>query len=141
MHGGAAQHAIVEGLDDLLVLLQRGGHQTTERSAILVGDHHVLRHVHETAGEVTGVGGLQRRIGQTLTGTVGGDEVLQDGQALLEVREDGVLDDVLTATATALLRLGHQAPHAAQLTDLLLGTTGAGVHHHVDGVEALACRS
>ncbi len=137
MHGAAAEHAIVQRFHHFLVLAQRGGHEAAEGSAVVVGDHHVLGHVHESAGEVTGVSGLQRGIGQTLTGTVGGDEVLQDGQTLLEVREDGVLDDVLTAATTALLRLGHQSPHAGELADLLLGTTGTGVHHHVDGVEAL----
>jgi hypothetical protein len=136
MHHGTAQDAVVEAFHHLLVLQQGGGHQTAQRSAVLAGDHHVLRHVHQTAGEVTGVGGLQCGIGQTLAGTVGGDEVLQDGEALLEVREDGVLDDVLSAAA-ALLGLGHQSAHAAELADLLLGTPGAGVHHHVDGVEAL----
>ena len=34
---------------------------------------------------------------------MGRDEVLQDGQTFLEVREDRVLDDVLTAAATAEL--------------------------------------
>jgi hypothetical protein len=33
--------------------------------------------------------------------------------------------------------LGHQAPKAAQLLDLLFGTTRAGVEHHEHGVEAL----
>jgi hypothetical protein len=47
------------------------------RAAILFGNDGILRHVDETAGQVTGVGRLQRRIGQTLTGTVGGVEVLK----------------------------------------------------------------
>src|SRR5690606_8798428 len=33
------------------------------------------------------------------------------------------------------VRLGHQAPHTSQLANLGSGTPGAGVSHHVDGVE------
>src|SRR5690606_616003 len=52
------------------------------RAAVLLADDDVLRDVHQTAGQVTGVGGTQRRVRQTLTGTVRGDEVLQYGQTL-----------------------------------------------------------
>ena len=55
-------------------------------TAIFLGDDRVLRHVHQTTGQVTRVGGLQRGVGQTLTGAVGGVEVFEDGQAFLEVR-------------------------------------------------------
>ena len=111
--------------------------EAADGAAVVLVDDHVLGHVHETARQVTGVGRLEGRVRQTLPGTVRGDEVLEDGQALLEVGQDRVLNDVLTPGCAGLLRLGHQAPHAAQLADLLLGTTGSGVHHHVDGVEAL----
>ena len=57
-------------------------------------------------------------------------EVLVDGQAFLEVRDDRRLDDFAR-------RLGHQAAHAAQLTHLVRRTTGAGVRHHVDRVHRL----
>ncbi len=117
MHDGAAQDPVAQAFHYFLVLQQVGRHQAAKSTAVVVGDHYVLRHVHQSAGEVTGVSGLQRGIGQAFTRTVGGDEILQDGQSFLEVRKDGVLDDVLSAAA--LLRLGHQAAHAAELTDLL----------------------
>ena len=90
-------------------------------------DDDVLRHVDETAGEVTRVGGLERGIGQTLTRAVGRDEVLQHGEAFAEVRRDGGFDDFARG-------LGHQSAHAGELTDLLFGTTSAGVGHDVDRV-------
>ena len=92
--------------------------------------------VDEAAGEVTGVGRLEGGVGQTLTGTVGGDEVFEHGHAFLEVGEDGVLDD-LCALGTCLLGLGHEATHAGELGNLVGGATGTGVEHHEDGVEAL----
>src|SRR6202008_340024 len=70
-------------------------------AAVDLAHDDVLRHVHQTPGQVARVGGPQRGVGQTLAGTVRGDEVLQHGQALAEV----VLDrprDVLA------LRVGHQ---------------------------------
>ncbi len=93
----------------------------------LLRDDDVLRDVDETAGEVAGVGGLECGIGEALARAVGGDEVLQHGEAFTEVRRDGGLDDFAGG-------LGHQAAHAGELTDLLLGAAGAGVGHDVDRV-------
>jgi hypothetical protein len=90
--------------------------------------HQILCDVHQAARQVTGVGRLQRRIGQTLTGAVRRDEVLQNVQAFAEVRGDRRLDD-------RAVRLGHQAAHAGQLANLRRRTARAGVGHHVDGVE------
>ena len=67
---------------------------------------------------------------------MGRDEVLQHRQTFLKVRKDRVLDD-LTAFGTGFLRLGHQTTHTGKLTDLLLRTTGTGIQHHVNRVEAL----
>ena len=105
--------------------------------SVLVDDH-VLRHVHETARQVAGVGGLERRVGQTLAGAVRRDEVLEHGQAFVEVVDDRRLDDLADAAGDLLLRLGHQAAHAGQLADLLAVTARAGVGHHEDRVEAVA---
>ena len=57
-----------------------------------------------------------------------GDEVLEHRQAFHEVRLDRALDDLT-------LRVRHETAHAGQLADLLEGAAGAGVGHHVDGVE------
>ena len=52
--------------------------------SVLANDD-LLRDVDQTAGQVTGVGRTQRRIGQALSGASGGNEVFQDGQAFTEV--------------------------------------------------------
>jgi hypothetical protein len=41
------------------------------RAAVLFGDDDILRHVHQAAGQVAGVGRAQRRVGQTLARAVG----------------------------------------------------------------------
>jgi hypothetical protein len=128
--GDAAQDAVAQRLDDFTALDQRAHGDAVLGRAVVLGDHQVLRHVHQAARQVAGVGGLERRVRQTLTGTVRGDEVLQNVQAFAEVRRDGRLDD-------RAVRLGHQAAHARELADLGSGTPRAGVGHHVDGVERL----
>ena len=54
---------------------------------------------------------FKRGVGQTLAGAVGRVEVLENGQAFLEVRDDRRLDDLAR-------RLGHQAAHAGKLAHL-----------------------
>ena len=130
LHGVAALQALAEGLDDLAVLHDLAGQDAVVGTAVVLPDDDLLGHVHQTAGQVTGVGGTQSGIGHTLTGASGGDEVLQDGQALTEVGLDGDLD----GTAGGI---GHQATHSGQLTDLGGGTTGAGVGHHPDRIVAV----
>src|SRR5690606_27848354 len=88
-------------------------------AAVGLADDDVLRDVDQTPGQVTGVGGAERRVGQTLAGTVVGDEVLQHRQAFAEVRLDRARD-VLT------LRVGHQTAHTRQLDDLGHVTGGTG---------------
>jgi hypothetical protein len=61
---------------------------------------------------------------------VRGDEVLHHGEAFAEVRRDRGFDDVAR-------RLGHQAAHGGELTNLGLRTTGLGRVHQVDAGEAL----
>ena len=94
-------------------------------------DDHVLRHVAEAARQVAGIGRLQRRIGQTLTGAVRRDEVLQHVQAFAEVRGDRRFDDFARG-------LGHQTAHTGKLADLLFRTASAGIGHDVNRVEVAA---
>ena len=112
--------------------------EAQDGAAVLFGDRDVLRHVHEAAREVAGVGRLERGVGQTLTGAVRRDEVLEHREAFTEVRLDRALDDFADAAGELLLRLRHQAAHARQLTDLVARTTRAGVEHHEHRVEAAA---
>ena len=95
-----------------------------------------MRHVNQTACEVSGVGRFHGRVGKTLTGTVRRNEVFQHRHTLFEVREDGVFDNLLSF-GTSLLRLGHQTTHTRELLNLVFRTTGTRVEHHEHGVKAL----
>jgi hypothetical protein len=59
---------------------------------VIFHDYYVLGNVYQTTRQVTGVGRFQGRIGQTLTGTVGRDEVLQYGKTIYKVGEDRVFN-------------------------------------------------
>ena len=128
--GATTQHAVAQGFDDLAAFDNRAHDVAGLRAAIELGHHQVLGHVHQTAGQVTRVGGFQRRVGQTFTRTVGGDEVLQHVQAFAEVGGNRRLDD-------GAVGLGHQTAHTRHLADLGSRAARTGVGHHVDGVERL----
>src|SRR6266404_725076 len=97
-------------------------------AAIAFVDDHVLRHVHEAAGQVAGIGRLERRIRQTLPRAVRGDEVLQHVEAFAEVRGDRRFHNLAG-------RLGHQSAHTGELANLLFRSASAGVRHDVDRVD------
>ncbi len=100
----AADDAVAQRLDDLALFDDGARFDAVHGAAIRLVDDHVLRDVDEAAREVARVGGLERRIGQTLARAVGRDEVLQHREAFTEVRRDRGLDDFAR-------RLGHQAAH------------------------------
>ena len=129
MNRHAAEDALCQRCHHLVVVLDLAAYEAAESAAVLLTDNHVVSHVDQTAGKITGVGGLEGGIGETLAGTVGGDEVFEHAQTLLEVGKNRVLDD-LTAFCAGFLRLGHKTTHTGQLTDLVFRTTGAGVKHH-----------
>ena len=126
----AAEDTFTDAHDHLAAFDQGLGHGAAHGAAVPHDDGRILGHVHQPSGEVAGVGGLERGVGQTLAGAVGGDEVLENAQALAEVGLDRGLDDLAGG-------LGHQAAHPRQLTDLVLGATRARVGHDIDRVEAL----
>src|SRR5690606_23826679 len=126
----AAEYALAERFDHVAAFDVRSHQQTVFGAAVDFGHDQVLGHVDQTTSQVTGVRGLQCGIRQTFTRTVSGDEVLQYVQAFTEVRGDRGLDD-------GAVRLGHQATHTGQLTDLGGATTRTRVRHHVHGVEGL----
>src|SRR5690625_3638964 len=103
------------------VLKDRQG-QTAFGTAVVLPDNHVLGDVYQPSGQVTGVSGPQCRIGQTLTSTVGGDEVLQHRQPVTVVGLDRPRDDLT-------LRVGHQPTHTGDLPHLHPVTGCAGGHH------------
>ena len=133
--GAATEDALIERCDDVLSLLDLTTDNTAERAAVLLGNDHIGGDIDETTGQVTGVGGLECRIGESLAGTVGGDEVVEYGETLLEVGQDRILHR-LSALTTAD-RLGHQTTDTGELLDLIGRSTCTGVHHHVDGIEAV----
>ena len=97
------------------------------RAAVVLTDDDVLRHVHQTAGQVARIGRFQSRVGQTFAGAVRRDEVLQYGQSLAEVSRNRRLDNFPRG-------LSHQSAHPGKLTNLLLRSASAGVRHDVDRV-------
>ena len=119
MNRHAAEYTLSERCHNLVVVLDFGAYESAQGSAVLFVDDYVVGHVDQTAGKITGVGGLERGVGKTLAGTVGRDEVFEHAQTFLEVGENRVLDD-LTAFCAALLGLGHKTAHTGKLTDLIL---------------------
>ena len=115
---------------DVAAVLEVGELHAVHRAAVMFGDDDVLYHVHETTGQITGVGRLEGGVGKTLACAVGGGEVLQHRQPLTEGGGDGRFNDFPG-------RLGHEAAHAGELPHLVLVASSPGVGHHKDGVEAL----
>ncbi len=127
--GVTTADAVAEGINDVAILVVDSAHPNTVLSAaVVLPDDHVLGDIHHSTGQVAGVSGTQGRIGHALTGASTGDEILQDGQTLTEVGLNGDLNGTTGG-------IGHQATHTSQLTNLGHGATGAGVGHHIDGVE------
>ena len=127
----AADNAVTQGLNDFARFDDGLDMDTVAGTAVEFGDDDVLGHVAQAAGEVAGVSGFERRIRQPFTRTVRRDEVLQHVQAFTEISRDGRFDDLAG-------RLGHQAAHTGELTNLLLGTASARVRHDVNGVQVAA---
>src|SRR5579862_394801 len=124
----AADDAVTQRFDDLA-----GFHDTlhvdaVDGSAVVFADDDVLRDVDQTASQVSRIGRLERRVGQSLTGAVRRDEVFEHRQSFTEVCRDGRLDDFAG-------RLGHQSTHAGELADLLFRSSSAGVGHDVNRIE------
>ncbi len=132
-----ADDTLRQRLDDVLAFLQRTDLESENGAAVLFSDRDILRHVHQTARQVSGVGRLERRVGQTLTSTVRRDEVLEHRQSFTEVRLDRALDDLANTTGQLLLRLGHQAAHSGQLPDLVARPSRARIEHHEDRIVAV----
>ena len=126
--GHAPQHPFPQPFDDLPSFYQRGHFDPIDGATIVLADDGVLGHIHQSACQVAGIGGLERRIGQPLARTVGRDKVLQHRQAFAKVSGDRRFDNLPGG-------LGHQAAHPRQLTDLLGTATRPGVRHHIDGIE------
>ena len=106
-----AEYAFTQRFDHIATLNDRLHGDAVFGPAIDFRDDQVLGNIHQAAGQVTGIGCLQRRIGQALTSAVSGDEVLQHVKPFTEVRRNRRFND-------RTVRLGHQAAHSGQLPDL-----------------------
>jgi hypothetical protein len=115
-------------LDDLAAGHDRPDTDALCGAAVFVAHDDILGDVHQTTGEVSRVGRTKRGVGQTLSGTVRGDEVLQNVQPLTEVRTNWNLNRFTRG-------VGHQAAHAGQLADLVDVASGTGIRHHVHRIE------
>ena len=124
----AAEDSVADGNDNVAAVDNRTNNDAALGAAVGLGNDDILRNVDQTTGKVTGVRGFQSRIGQTFTGTVGGIKVFQHRQTFFKVRDNRLFDNLAR-------RFGHQAAHASQLAHLRGGTAGAGVSHHVNGVD------
>ncbi len=125
---GAAEDAARQRGDDGAGIDDGAHLDAAGRTAVLLGDDAVLRHVDQTPRQIAGVGGLERGVGEALAGAVGRVEVLEHREPFLEVGDDRALDDLAR-------RLGHQAAHAGELTHLRRRAARAGMRHHVDRVD------
>src|SRR5690606_2243583 len=56
-----SENTLRQWLNDVFIVFQCSDLQTTQRTAVVFGDHKVLCHIHKTTGQVTCVGRLQRR--------------------------------------------------------------------------------
>src|SRR5210317_1280783 len=81
----AAQYALRQRFDDVAALNDRRHGHTITGFAVHFRDHEILGNVDKTTRQVTRVGGLKCRIGQTFTSTMRRDEVLQYVEAFAEV--------------------------------------------------------
>ena len=122
------QYALTQCLNHVTAFDQRRHQQAFFSTAILSGNHQILCHVDQSTSQVTGVRCLQGGIGQTLTGTVSRDEVLEYVQTFTEVAGNRRFNN-------GAIRLGHQTTHTGQLTNLCRGAPRTGIGHHEDGVE------
>ena len=112
--------AVHEGLDlhvrDFLAL-----------GAVHFADNEILGDVDQTSGQITRVCRTERRIRESLSCAVRGDKVLQNVQTLTEITRNRKFDRMSR-------RIRHEAAHAGELLNLLIGTAGSGVRHHEDVV-------
>ena len=114
--------------DNLFVtLIDRADNDAVDRAAIFGGDDDILGSIHQFAGQIARVGGLERRVGQSLACTVSRDEVLEHGKTFTEVGKNRALDDLAGW-------FGHQTAHTCKLLDLGPVTSGTGIDHHEDRV-------
>ncbi len=104
--------------------------ETLVRTTVVITHDDILCHINKPSCEITGVGRLECRIGKTFTGTVCGNEVLEYRQAFTEAGLDREFDDLSG-------RVGHESTHTSKLGEVGRVTTGTGITHHEDWIQAV----
>ena len=132
----SAFNTIAQWFNDVFIIFQSSHGITTQCTAIVFPNHHILRNIHQPTSQVTGIGCFQSRIGQTFSGTVCRDKVIQYIQSSFKVRENRIFN-YLTAGTSALTGLSHQSTNTHELFNLCFTTTGSGIQHHKYRVESL----
>ena len=136
MYRNASEYTFVECRDNFITILKCSADQSTQRSAVFFVDNNVVRHVYQTACEVSSIGSFHSRVGKTLTCTVRRDKVFEHRHTFFKVRKDGVFDNLLSF-GTGFLRFSHQTTHTRELFNLVFRTTSTRVEHHEHSVETL----
>ncbi len=121
---------VSKSLDQLAVDSDFACHDALVCTAVILSDYDVLRYVDQPPGKVSGVGGPKGRVDQAFALAVSGREVLQNGQTFPVVGQNGLLDHFPG-------RVDHDAPHAAELGNLLHVSAGARLDHNHDRVLGL----
>ena len=130
LSNNTTQDTITQRGDNIATLNNRCHQQAFCSATVYFCYHYVLRYIHQTTGQITGVSCFQCSIRQTLTSTVGGDKVLKYTQPLTEVGGNGRFNN-------RAIWSSHQATHTSQLSNLSRGTTSTRVGHDKDGVKGI----
>ena len=96
MYGDTSENPLSEGFHNFVLVLDGRSDKSPEGAAVFLGDDDFVGNVHEPPGEVTCVSSLEGGVGQTLTCSVGGDEVLEHRHTLLEVGRNRVFDNFIS---------------------------------------------
>ena len=94
LKGHSAQDPLPDPLEDLSTFHECIHPNPIHRAAVFFRDDRILRHINQPSGQITRVGGLQGGISQALSGSMGGNKILQDGQAFPEVGSNRGLYDL-----------------------------------------------
>jgi len=79
-------HKPLAQLDDFILAFGDGlNPNSVGCAAIVLAADDILRHIHQLAGHVSGVGRLERGVGQSFARAVSRDEVFQNGQTFAKV--------------------------------------------------------
>ena len=125
--GEASDDTLLERFQNVFAVHNPGNPCALLGVALDLADDDLLRDVHKTSGQVTGVCGTQSGIGQGLTRRTRAHEIFEDFHTLAEVGLDRDFHRLTVGRE-------HRSAHCGKLTHLLHGTTRTGVCHDLDRV-------